>query len=89
MINDEVKPPHHSWLEPGQMVWEDPLLHIPRIVIPVEADMVEEGVWQGLSEPEWSPYRNAHFLVRKKNEKYRFIISTVSVNWHPLEDAWI
>ena len=35
------------------------------------------------------PYRNAHFLVPKKNEKYRFIISGVSANRHTLEDAGI
>jgi len=58
-------------------------------VIPVEKQMVEVTVWQGLSEPAWGPYRNAHFLVPKKDGKYRFIISAVSANRHTLEDTEI
>src|SRR5215212_4653890 len=51
--------------------------------------MVEERVRHGLFEPAWGPYRNAHFLVPKKNGKYRFIISAVSANRHTLKDAGI
>jgi hypothetical protein len=55
----------------------------------VKKEMIEGRVWQGLFEPAWGPYRNTHFLVPKKNGKYRFIISAVSANRHTLEDAGI
>jgi hypothetical protein len=51
--------------------------------------MIEERVRQSLFEPAWGPYRNANFLVPKKNGKYRFIISAVSTDRHTLEDAGI
>jgi len=51
--------------------------------------MIEERVRQGLFEPAWGRYRNAHFIVPKKNGKYRVIISVVSANPHTLEDAGI
>jgi len=49
--------------------------------------MIKVRVRQALFEPEWDPYRNVHSLVPNKNGKYRFIISAMSANWHPLEDA--
>jgi hypothetical protein len=55
----------------------------------MEKEMIEERVRQGLFEPAWGPYRNAHFLVPKKNGKYRIIISAVSAIRHTLEDAGI
>jgi len=51
--------------------------------------MIEERVRQGLFEPAWGPYRNAHFLVPKKNAKYRFLISAVSANRYTLENTGI
>jgi len=88
-ISDEVEPPHRIRLESVHKVWKNRVFRIPKKVIPVEKEMIEERVWQGLFEPAWGPYRNAHFLVPKKNGKYRFIISGVSANWHTLEDAGI
>jgi len=55
----------------------------------MDKEIIEERVWLGLFEPAWGPYRNAHFLVSKKNEKYCFFISAVSTNWHTPEDARI
>jgi hypothetical protein len=49
--------------------------------------MIEERVQQGLFEPAWGPYRNAQFLIPKKNGKYHFIITAVSANRHTQEDA--
>jgi len=60
---------------------------IPKKVIPVENEMIEEKVRHGLFEPPWGPYRNAHFSVPKKNGKFCFIISAVSTNRHTLEDC--
>ena len=51
--------------------------------------MIEERVRQGLFEPAWGPYRNAHFLVPRKNGKYHVIISAMSTNRHTLEHTWI
>jgi hypothetical protein len=76
-------------LKSGLRVWKDRVFCIPKKVIPVEKEMIEEIVRQGLFEPAWGPYKNAHLLVPKKNGKYRFIISTVSANRHTLEDAGI
>ena len=50
---------------------------------------MEAKVKQGLFEPAWGPYRSAHFLVPKKDGRYRFIISAVSANKHTLEDAGV
>jgi hypothetical protein len=58
-------------------------------VFSVEKVIICERVLQGLSEPAWGPYRNAHFSVPKKNGKYNFIISAVCPNWHTLADARI
>jgi len=71
------------------MVWQDSVLPIPKKVIAVEKDVIEERVRPGLFEPTRGPYRNAHFLVPKKNGKYRFIISAVNGNRHTLEDHGI
>ena len=65
------------------------MFHIPKKVIPVEEEMIEERVRQGLFKPVWGPFRNAHFLVPKKNAMYRFIISAVSTNRLTLEDSGI
>jgi hypothetical protein len=51
--------------------------------------MIEQRVRQGLFELAWGPYRNAHFLVPKKNAKYRFINSAVSAHGHTVEDSGI
>jgi len=88
-ISDEVEQPHRIRLESGHTVWMDRVFRIPMKFIPVEKEMIVEGVWQGLFEPAWGPYRNAHFLVLKKNGKYCFIISAMSANRHTLEDAGI
>jgi len=50
----------------------------------MEKEMIEETVRLGLFELAWSPYRNAHFLVPKKNGKYRIFIFAMRVNWHTL-----
>jgi len=55
----------------------------------MEQEMIEETVRQGLSEPIWGPYRNAHFWVLKKNGKYRVINSAMGTNRHTLEAAGI
>ena len=55
----------------------------------MEKDTIEERVWQCLFEPTWGPCRNAHFLVPKKNGKYHFIISAVSMNRHTPQDFGI
>jgi hypothetical protein len=88
-ISNQVKPPHRIRLESGHSVRKDCVFCIPKKVIPVEKEMIEEIVRQGLFEPAWGPYRNAHILVPKKNGKYCFIISAVSANRHTLEDAGI
>jgi len=88
-ISDEVEQPHRMRLQSGHKIWMDLVFRIPKKVIPVEEEMIEERVRQGLFESAWGPYRNAHFLVPKKNGKYRFIISAVSANRHTLEDAGI
>jgi len=76
-------------LASGHKVWKDRVFRIPKKVISVEKEIIEEIVRQGLFEPAWGPYRNAHFLFQKKNGKYRFIISAVSGNQHALEDTGI
>jgi len=88
-ISDEVEPRHCIQLESGHKVWKDRVFHIPKKFIPVEKELIEERVWQGLFEPACGSYRIAHFLVPKKNGKYRFIISAVSANRHTLEHAGI
>jgi len=49
--------------------------------------MIENSVLQGLFEPTWCQYRNAHFIVPKKNGKSRCIISTLSADRNTLDDA--
>jgi len=73
-ICDELELPPCIWLESSHKVWKDHLLCIPKKVIAVDKAMIEEMVRQGRLEPAWGPYRNAHFLVPKKNVKYCFII---------------
>ena len=51
--------------------------------------MIEERVHQGLFETTWGLYRNTHFVVPEKKEKYRFITDAVSAYRHTLEDAEI
>jgi len=70
-------------------VWKDITFHIPKKLIAMENEMIEDGVRQGLFETPLAPYRKAHFWVAKKNGKYRLIISVMSVNWHTVEDAGI
>jgi hypothetical protein len=48
-INIEVMPTHHIQLESGQIHWKDCTFHIPKNVNPVEKDIIEVRVWQGLS----------------------------------------
>jgi len=86
-ISDEVEPPYRIQVECGYKVWEDAVFRIPKKVIPVGKEMIEERVRQGRFEPAWGPYRNAHILVPKKNQKYRFTISAVSANRHTVEEA--
>jgi len=88
-ISDEVEPPHHIRLESGHKVWKDCVFCAPKKVILVEKEMIEERVRQGLFEPAWGPYKNAHFLVPKNNGKYHFIISAVSADRHTLKDSRI
>jgi len=89
MLSEEIAPPDGIRSESGHKVRKGRVFRIPKKVIPVEKGMIEERVRQGLFEPAWGPYRNAHLLVPKKNGKYRFIISAVSANRHTLEDAGI
>jgi len=51
--------------------------------------IIVERVWQGLLEPALGLYRNAHFLVPKKNGKCHFIIFAMSVIQPTLNDAGI
>jgi hypothetical protein len=50
-ISDEVEPPHRIRLESGHKVWNDRVFRILKKVIPVEKEMLEERVLQGLFEP--------------------------------------
>lgn len=61
-ISDEVEPPHHIQLQSGYKVWMDHEFRIPQKVIPVENVVIEESVRQGLFEPSWGPYTNAHLF---------------------------
>ena len=88
-ISDEVELFQRIRLESGHMVWKDGVFRVPKKVIPVEKEMIEERVLQGLFHPGWGPYKNAHFLAPKKNGKYSFITSAVSANQHTLEDSGI
>ena len=76
-------------MECGQKIRKDRVFCIPKKVIPMEQQIMEDRVHQGLYKTAWGPYRNAHFLVPKKNGKYCFIISLVSANRHTLEDDGI
>ena len=88
-ISDEVEPLHSFWLLDSHKIWKHRVFRIPMKVIPVEKDMIEERVRQSLFEPACGPYRNAHFLVPKKNGKYCFSYSAMRTNQHTLEDASI
>jgi len=88
-ISYQIEPPHHIWVELAQNVWKDCIFHIRKKIIPVEQEMIEERVRQGLFEPAWGPCRNANCLVPKSNGKYRLIISAVTANQRTLEDARI
>ena len=88
-ICDEIEPPYHIGLESGHKACKGHVFNITKKVILVEKEMIEGRVWQGLFEPAWGPYRNAHLIVPKKNGNYRFIISAVNVNWNALEDTRI
>ena len=56
-------------------------------MLEVETEIVKERKQLGLFERSWGPYRNATFLVPKKNGKHRFIISCVKANKVTLKDA--
>jgi hypothetical protein len=88
-ISEGIEPPHRIRLECGQKICKDRVFRIPKKVIPVKKEIIEEGVRQGLFEPVWGPYRNAHILVPKMNGTYHFITSAVSANQHALQDAAI
>lgn len=89
IISNEVKPPHRLRRQAGHDICKDHTFHIPKKVIPVEREIIEERVLHGLIEPAWGSYRYPHFLVPKKHGKYTFIISAVSANWHTQEDTGI
>jgi hypothetical protein len=76
-------------LESSHKVWKDCVFCIPKKVIPIQKEMVEEQVQQRPFELARGLYRNAHFLVPKNDGKYRFIICAVSANCHTSEDAGI
>jgi len=61
MISHEVEPPHCIQQEARDTAWKDGVFRIAKKVIPIEQEMMEERVWQGLFELAWSPYRDGHF----------------------------
>jgi hypothetical protein len=85
----KIEPPHCIWLEPGLTVLKHFIFHVTKKLIPMENEMIEDGVRQGLFETPLAQYRIAHFLVPKKNGKYHFIISVVSAKCSTVEDAGI
>jgi len=88
-ISSMVVTPHCIPLESDHKVWKDCIFCIPKKVISVEDEIIEERVRQALFAPAWGLYRNTHFSVPKKNGKYRFIIYGVSANQPTVEDARI
>jgi hypothetical protein len=50
-IRHEAEPPHRIQSECGHKVWKDHLFRIPKNVIPMEQEIIEERVRQGLFEP--------------------------------------
>jgi hypothetical protein len=62
-ISKEVEPPHHIRVESGHIGWKDCVFHIPKNIIPMENELIEERVRQDQIEPICGPDRNAHFQV--------------------------
>jgi len=86
-MSEEVKLPHCIWLESGQHVWNDLLFNIQKKVVPVEKEMIEERVQQGVFKPAWGPCRNAHYIISKNNGNYCILTSGVSTTWHIVQDT--
>src|SRR5262249_2362319 len=86
LILDEIEPPHVIRTKPHEP-WTDRAFRTPRKLLEEEKRIVTERQKLGLFERSWGPYRNATFLVPKKNGKYRFIISCVKANQVTLRDA--
>jgi len=67
-------------LECGHKVWEDCIFLIPKKVIPMESEMIEERVLQGLFDSSWGPHWNVHIFCLKWKKKHYSISSAVSIN---------
>jgi hypothetical protein len=75
-----VAPHDLIWLASGHILLNSCVFHILNNFNPEEQDMVEERVEQCLVKPTWGANRNTLFLAPKKDEKYQFIISAISMN---------
>lgn len=84
-IISEVKSPHGIPWVSGHKVWKDQVFRVPKNVIPIAKELIEQGFRQGLCEPPWGCYLNAHFLVLQQNGNHHFSISDVSAYQYVLD----
>jgi len=88
-VRDKVKPPHCIQLVFGHKVWKVSVFCIPKKVLQVEKQIIEERDWRGLFETTWASYRNCHYMLLKMKGKYHFNISAISQKWHLMADTGI
>lgn len=89
MISEKIEPLRCIFLESSHKVWKDGVFHLPKNIIPMDNEIIEQSIQQVLFQAVYGPYRNAHFFIPTKNEKYCLIMYAMSTNWHTLDDGWI
>jgi len=82
---DTVDRLHHIQLEYGYKVRRHYEFCKPKKVLPMQMEITEQMVWQGLFESAWGPYRYTHFFIPKMNHKYHIMSSSVSRTRDTLE----
>lgn len=87
-LRPEVAPPQRIRTEP-HTAWQVPNFRVPRALVPIATNMIQERIDQGLLEPCHGPYRNPWFLVGKpeKPGKYRLINDAQHINRHTIRDG--
>lgn len=69
--------------------WQASSFQVPRALKGEIVQMLKDRLETGILEHSVSPYRNAWFLVKKKNGKYRLINSATEINKRTIRDACI
>ena len=85
-IDPMIAPPQEIRTVPYK-AWQTPGVPIPKPMVSQVVELLKERVTRGILENGYRPYRNAWFLVKKKDGRLRLINNATKYNAVTIRDA--